>query len=86
MNQPTTQPRKLCAIAAEIRREWPTMGNYSPARPYVEAMGSLDHIGDKYGMDSAKDIVLRFLCNATTWRGEAARRIKAELKQIAGIK
>jgi hypothetical protein len=31
-------------------------------------------------MDDAKSIVSYFLCNATTWRGEDARRIKKELK------
>jgi hypothetical protein len=30
--------------------------------------------------------VLYFLANAATWRGDAARAIKAELKGIAGIK
>jgi hypothetical protein len=43
-------------------------------------MGSLDEITDNYGQDSAESIVLYFLSNATTWRGETARRIKTELK------
>ena len=33
-------------------------------------------------LDSAKSIVLYFLANANTWRGETARRIKAELKSM----
>jgi hypothetical protein len=37
-------------------------------------------------MDSAKSIVLYFLANANTWRGEKARAIKVELKKIAGVK
>jgi hypothetical protein len=37
---------------------------------------------DTYGHDSAEDIVLRFLCNATGWRGEDARGIKKELNDM----
>lgn len=33
-----------------------------------------------------RSIVLYFLSNATTWRGDDARRIKAELKKLAGVK
>jgi hypothetical protein len=40
----------------------------------------LDSITDNYGADSAKSVVLYFLSNANTWRGEHAKRIKAELK------
>jgi hypothetical protein len=70
--------RSLSEIAAEIRREWPTV--YFGAVPYLQAMGTLDKVSDNYGADPGEEIVLYFLSNATTWRGEAARRIKAELK------
>jgi hypothetical protein len=30
-------------------------------------------------LDDAKTIVLYFLANAQTWRGEVAKRVKAEL-------
>lgn len=59
---------------------------YFGARPYANAMLSVSSIQDMYGDDDAKSLVLYFLSNATTWRGDDARRIKAELKQIAGIK
>jgi hypothetical protein len=49
-------------------------------------MHSLDSIDEDYGADTGKSIVLYFLANAATWRGEDARRLKAELKQIAGVK
>lgn len=52
------------------------------ARPYLDAMYSLTDISDYYGLDSAEEIVLRFLSNAGTWRGETARRVKAELKAM----
>lgn len=43
-------------------------------------MMSLDGVNDKYGYSDAKEIVIYFLANATSWRGPVARAIKAELK------
>lgn len=73
--------RPLSTIAREIRANWPKP--YFGAVPYISAMQSLDQITDRYIEDSAKSIVLYFLSNAATWRGDAAKRIKAELKGIA---
>ncbi|ACE80011.1 hypothetical protein KI248_gp15 [Mycobacterium phage Phaded] len=76
----TTETRPLHVIADDIRRTWPKM--YFGAQPYWQAMRDLSSINDSYGCDSAKSIVLYFLSNASTWRGEDARRIKAELKAM----
>ena len=76
--------RPISEIAREISREW--KNPYFGAVPYLDALHSLENISDNYYADSGKSVVLYFLSNATTWRGEAARRIKAELKQIAGVK
>lgn len=76
--------RSLTTIAAEIRENW-EKPNYA-AKPYLEAMGELDSIDSMYYLDSAREVVLRFLCNAGSWRGPVARRVKAELKALAGIK
>ena len=73
--------RPLYLIAQEIRRDWGSKVNYA-AKPYLDAMGSLDKIIDNYGMDSAKSVVLYFLSNAASWRGETAKRVKAELKTM----
>lgn len=70
--------RPLYEIAADIRRTWPKP--YFGAVPYIQAMGDLSSIKDNYGWDSGDSIVRYFLSNAATWRGEDARRIKAELK------
>lgn len=50
------------------------------AKPYLDAMFSLKSIEDKYYFDDARSIITYFLCNASSWRGEKARQIKAELK------
>ena len=72
--------RSLNTIANNIRKDW-TKPNFA-AKPYLDAMQSLDAITDKYYYDNASDIVRYFLSNATTWKGETARAIKAELKSM----
>lgn len=73
--------RKLNEIAREIERTWPKV-NYA-ARPYLDAMKSLESIDQNYYFDSGQSVVLYFLSNARSWRGADARRIKAELKSLA---
>lgn len=72
--------RAINEIAAEIREDWKKP--YFGAVPYLEAMEALWEPTNNYGQDSAKSIILYFLSNATTWRGETARRIKTELKAM----
>ena len=77
-DQKTVRP--LSIIVAEISASWKNV-NYA-AIPYLSAMRSLNTIDDSYGYDDAKSVVLYFLSNATSWRGDDARRIKAELKAL----
>ena len=76
---PTTH-RPLSEIAQEITKDWAKP--YFGAVPYLDAMRSLNSINDDYYADSAKTIVIYFLSNATTWRGDTARQVKAELKAL----
>lgn len=73
--------RSLKSIAFEIRADWKNV--HYAARPYLMAMETLEKITDEYGADSGVSIVLYFLSNASSWRGETARRVKAELKTMA---
>ena len=73
--------RSLQAIANEIWADWKKV-NYGAA-PYLDAMATMQSIQDVYGCDSGKSVVLYFLANATTWRGETARRVKKELNALA---
>ena len=70
--------RPLSVIANEISKDWTRI--YFGAVPYLQAMATLDKVSDNYMYDSADSIVRYFLSNASTWRGETARTIKAELK------
>ena len=78
--------RPLHIIAREIEREWRSGDGISAvnyaARPYLNAMKSLDTMAGEYGTDSAYSVVAYFMSNAATWRGDAARRIKAELNAM----
>jgi hypothetical protein len=81
--------RTISQIAAEISKDWKATaknGIYFGAKPYLDAMYSLNEPTDRYGMDSAKSIVLYFLSNATTYRGAKAKELKQELKTMFGIK
>lgn len=76
----SVQHRPLSEVANEVYETWPKV-NYA-AKPYLQAMETLDLITDSYGADSAASIVRYFLSNANGWRGEDAKRIKDELKAM----
>lgn len=75
-----SEDRCIATIAREIRADWKEV-NYA-ARPYLSAMFGLNDVTDSYGADSARSIVAYFLGNAGAWRGETAKRVKAELKVL----
>ena len=72
--------RPIYTIAREIRKDWTKVSPY--AAPYLNAMFCLETISENYGFDSGRSIVSYFLANAGSWRGETAKRIKAELKEM----
>jgi hypothetical protein len=76
--------RPLYEIAKEIKQDWKNIPAYAEA--YRGPMSELTSVDEQYYCDSAESIVLYFLSNAQTWRGEVAKRIKKELKDMVGIK
>lgn len=70
----------ISEIARVIAKDWGNKVNYA-AKPYLEAMFSLEKVDDMYFQDTGRSIVAYFLCNASTWRGDVAKAIKAELKK-----
>jgi hypothetical protein len=76
----TTLARPLYEIAAEIRKDWKNV--YFGAKPYLDAMQTMSTAREQFGYDSGNSIVLYFLSNAKTWRGDVAKRVKAELKAL----
>lgn len=80
---PAPLTRSLHYIALEIERDYRAKGQpiYFAAKPYVEALRSgMVDFDDKFGDDTAEDIVIRLLGNLSTWRGETATRVRNELK------
>ena len=73
--------RPIWQIAKEIKADWKNV-NYA-AKPYLEAMGDLTDITDNYYQDSAVSVIAYFLSNATSWKGDKAKEIKAELKALS---
>ena len=73
--------RPIYEIAREIQKDWGKK-MYFGAKPYLVAMLQLTSITDKYMFDDADDIVRYFLSNASTWKGETARRVKKELNEM----
>lgn len=69
--------KTLSELAREIKRDWKKV--WFGAVPYLDAMRTIEKLGDDYGADSGASIVAYFLANAATWRGEVAKAIKAEL-------
>lgn len=70
----------LSDIAKIIKTDWKNV-NFA-AKPYLNAMHSLNTVNDYYFADSGKNIVIYFLANASTWRGETAKLVKAKLKEL----
>lgn len=76
--------RNLSEIAQEIKQHFKSLGKepYFGMVPYLNAMLTI-HSSDpdaRYLYEDARTQVMYFLSNATTWKGETARRIKQELK------
>lgn len=82
--------RKLSDIAVDIYLNWVDKNGHSKvyfaAKPYLEAMSVLEGPDDMYYDVDAETIVMYFLSNAATFRGERARAVKAELKGMFDIK
>ena len=85
MSDKIQNTRSVSSIARDIRADWGSKVNYA-AKPYLQAMLSIDSTHDSFGHDSGESIVRYFLCNASCYRGEKAKALKAELKTLCGMK
>lgn len=79
------EKRTFAAVARDIKKKWKNI-NFA-AIPYLEALLALETTDKnaKYYLDNAEDIVLRFLCNASTFRGAKAKELKTELKSLIDL-
>ena len=85
MNTTATTVRPLYVIAQEIKKTWKP--NVHPwAKPYVDALLTVDKMSDRYICEDARTQVIYLLGNMRMWRGEDAKRIKAELNSMLNAK
>ena len=78
--QETLNTNNISKIAEFISQDWNNI-NFG-AKPYLDAMKDLNKITDNYFEDYEKTIVLYFLANARTYKGENARQIKKYLNNL----
>lgn len=71
----------LSGLAKLIERDLQSQGKRVPAaaKPYLEAMRTMESVTDNYGLDSGRSVVAYLLGNLRGYKGETARAIKAEL-------
>ena len=74
--------RPMSEICKDIRKDWGSK-MYFGAVPYFKAMECLSSPNDNFGRDSGKSIILYFLSNSSTWRGDVAKQVKLELKAMS---
>jgi len=67
-------------IARAIVKDWKNINPY--AAEYLNAMLTIESIEESYYADSAKSVVMYFLANAGSYRGDNARSYKALLKDM----
>jgi len=67
-------------IAHAIAKDWTNVSPY--AADYLNAMKEIRSVEDNYYADSAKSVILYFLANAGSYRGDNARSYKALLKEM----
>lgn len=74
-----------CPRLAEVGTGFLGAGT-NPAQPYLEAMRAMRGVTAEnvrevqFGYDRADGIVTRFCDNATAWKGDTARAVKAHLR------
>lgn len=80
--------RPIYEIAEDIRADYADRRKsvHWSAAPYVEAMRYLDTMQDSYFEDDAHSVMTYALSNLSSWRGETAKRVKAEMREMLGLK
>lgn len=76
-----------CPRLAEVGTGFLGAGT-NPAQPYLEAMRAMRGVTAEnvreiqFGYDRADGIITRFCDNATAWKGDTARAVKAHLRAM----
>lgn len=78
---PAPLTRPIYEIAREIEADYAAKDKpvYWSALPYVNAMLLLNDFNSRYYEDDAASVLTYAVSNLSTWRGETAKRVKAEI-------
>ena len=80
MNKQLNELVTVSEIAHAIAKDWQNVNPY--AVDYLNAMKQIRSVNESYYAESAHSVILYFLANAGTYRGENARTYKALLKDL----
>ena len=80
MNKQLNELVTVSEIAHAIANDWQNVNPY--AVDYLNAMKQIRSVNESYYAESAKSVILYFLANAGSYRGENARTYKALLKDL----
>jgi hypothetical protein len=80
MNKTLNERVTVSEIAHAIAKDWTNVSPY--AADYLNAMKEIRSVEDNYYADSAKSVIMYFLANAGSYRGDNARSYKALLKEL----
>ena len=80
MNKTLNERVSVSEIAHAIAKDWQNISPY--AKDYLNAMKEITDIEGAYYADTAKSVVMYFLANASSYRGENARAYKSLLKAM----
>lgn len=80
--KPAPLDRPLSDIAREIWADFKAKPMAYAAEPYIDALYYVDQkdLHGYFGEDKIEYVVIYLLENLGTWRGDVARRVKAELR------
>ncbi len=77
----TVESRPIHEIAKDIRKDWTKIDPRT--NEYLKCLERMDRVNDMVGMEYGDMVVAHFLAFAAPrWRGEVARKIKAELNLV----
>jgi hypothetical protein len=80
MSKQLSERVTVSEIAHAIAKDWQNISPY--AKDYLNAMKDIRSVNDNYYADSAHSVILYFLANAGSYRGENARTYKALLRDL----
>lgn len=80
MNKTLNERVTVSEIAHAIAKDWDKVSPY--AADYLNAMKEIRSVEENYYADTAKSVIMYFLANAGSYRGDNARAYKALLKEM----